>query len=98
LPDDRRFAVYGDANAATDENTTRGTWSEMLVRRRRFLTFACLVLAGLNFSGYQFYSGFITTYLMTIRHFDASVTGSFVTVDGAGTLVGSVLWGVGGGL
>ena len=93
LPNDRTFAVYADTDSSTDANSARGTWREMFTGRRRYLTLACLVLAGLNFSGYQFYSGFITSYLMTVRHFDASVTGSFVTVDGIGTLVGSVLWG-----
>ena len=65
----------------------------MLDGRRRSLTVACLLLAGLNFSGYQFYSGFITTYLTTVRHFSAELTAVFVSIDGAGTLVGTLLWG-----
>ena len=28
-----------------------------------------------------------------MRHFDATVTGLFVTVDGIGTLIGSLMWG-----
>lgn len=93
LPDDRRFAVYGETNRADDANDVRGTWREMLTGRRLWLTLACLLLAGLNFSAYQFYSGFITTYLTTVRHFSASVTGLFVFVDGLGTLIGSLMWG-----
>lgn len=93
LPPDRRFAVYGDSAAADDPNEARGRWREMLRGKRLRLTLACLLLAGLNFSAYQFYSGFITTYLTTVRHFGAGVTGLFVGIDGAGTLVGSVLWG-----
>ncbi len=65
----------------------------MLSGRRLWLTLACLLLAGLNFSAYQFYSGFITTYLTTVRQFSASVTGLFVSVDGIGTLIGSLMWG-----
>ena len=65
----------------------------MLSGRRLWLTLACLLLAGLNFSAYQFYSGFITTYLTNVRHFGAALTGLFVFVDGAGTLAGSLMWG-----
>lgn len=93
LPSDRRFVVYGDGTEADDANDVRGKWSEMLTGKRRWLTLACLLLAGLNFSAYQFYSGFITTYLTTVRHFSASLTGLFVGIDGAGTLAGSILWG-----
>lgn len=93
LPDDRLFSVYGDGEAATDHNAARGNWREMLTGSRLKLTLACLLLAGLNFSGYQFYSGFITTYLQTVRKFDASTTGVFVTADGFGALLGGVLWG-----
>ena len=93
LPDDRRFTVYADGEAADVANDERGTWGEMLRGRRLRLTLACLLLAGLNFSAYQFYSGFITTYLLTVRHFSAQLTGQFVMIDGLGTLVGSVMWG-----
>jgi len=93
LPDDRRYAVYGDRDDSTAAETSRGTWREMWVHHRWRLTATCLLLAGLNFSGYQFYSGFITTYLLNVRHFDASITGSFVMIDGIGTFVGSLLWG-----
>jgi predicted MFS family arabinose efflux permease len=93
LPDDRGMRVYGDSDTATAEAVTGGSWTEMLSGRRRYLTLACLLLAGLNFSGYQFYSGFITTYLMTVRHYDASLAGVFVIIDGIGTLVGSIAWG-----
>lgn len=93
LPDDRRFSVFGETDRADDANDVRGSWAEMLSGRRLWLTLACLLLAGLNFSAYQFYSGFITTYLTTVRHFSASVTGLFVSVDGLGTLIGSLMWG-----
>lgn len=94
LPDDRRIAVFGDNERADELNDVRGTWAEMLTGRRLWLTLACLLLAGLNFSAYQFYSGFITTYLLEVRRFGAELTGLFVTVDGIGTLLGSLMWGV----
>ena len=93
LPSDKAMVVYADSDSATEENVERGTWREMLSRGRLWLTLACLVLAGLNFSAYQFYSGFITTYLTTVRHFSVSLTGLFVSIDGAGTLLGTFLWG-----
>lgn len=93
LPDDRRIAVYGDCDRADEANDVRGSWAEMLSGRRRRLTLACLLLAGLNFSAYQFYSGLITTYLIEVRHFGAALTGLFVTIDGVGTLIGSLFWG-----
>lgn len=94
LPDDRRYDVFGEGEAADDANDVRGTWAEMLRGRRLRLTLACLLLAGLNFSAYQFYSGFITTYLTPVRRFSAELTGLFVFVDGAGTLIGSLTWGM----
>ena len=93
LPDDREFCVFADQEVASDPNTRTGSWREMFGGRYLKITLACLLLAGLNFSGYQFYSGFITTYLQTVRHFDATLTGVFVTADGIGALIGSVLWG-----
>lgn len=68
LPDDRRLVVYG-AREEPSAATGRAGWAQMLVRGRWRLTLSCLLLAGLNFSAYQFYSGFITTYLTQVRHF-----------------------------
>ena len=93
LPDDRRFLVYADRDVADEAHVSNGRWSEMLNPPHLWLMLTCLLLAGLNFSGYQFYSGFITTYLLTIRHFNPGLTGLFVVIDGVGTLAGSMLWG-----
>lgn len=60
LHDDRLFRVCAD-DRADASNAVRGQWREMFDRRHLGLTLACLLLAGLNFSAYQFYSGFITT-------------------------------------
>jgi MFS family permease len=90
LPDDRRLVAQGARTAA---ETRSGSWVEMLRGRRLWLTLACLLLAGLNFSAYQFYSGFITTYLLTVRHFGSGLTGLFVVIDGVGGLAGSLLFG-----
>jgi MFS family permease len=92
LPDDRHLIVYGSEERA-GRTLEKGQWREMVAGRRWRLTFACLLLAGLNFSAYQFYSGFITTYLMQVRHFGASTTALFIIIDGVGTLAGSLAFG-----
>lgn len=74
------------------DNSERGRWREMMAGSRLRLTLACIVIAGLNFSAYQFYSGFITTYLLDVRHFGNATIGVIVAVDGVGTLAGTVLW------
>lgn len=93
VPKEGGYAVYADSDEAVAEPTEGGKWRDMLVERRRLITASCVLLAGLNFCGYQFYSGFITTYLLSERHFDAAVVGWFVLIDGIGTLLGSALWG-----
>ena len=94
LPDDRDFQVYGNDESSGADNKERGRWREMFARSRLRPTIACIVIAGLNFSAYQFYSGFITTYLLDVRHFSSDTIGVIVAVDGVGTLAGTVLWGV----
>ncbi len=94
LPDDRRLIVYANDDVSGARNDERGRWREMFARPRLRLTVACIVLAGLNFSAYQFYSGFITTYLLTVRGFTGQMIGVIVAIDGVGTLAGTFLWGV----
>lgn len=94
LPDDRRFQVYGNDETSAESNSERGAWREMLKGRRARITIACIVIAGLNFSAYQFYSGFITTYLLNVRGFSEEMIGVIVAVDGVGTLAGTVIWGI----
>lgn len=94
LPDDRKFQVYANDESSSADNSAKGGWRDMISGGRMGLTIACLFIAGLNFSAYQFYSGFITTYLKDVRQFSNELTGLFVTVDGIGTLIGTVIWGI----
>lgn len=94
LPDDRQFQVYGNDEQSGADNSERGSWRDMFRGGRARLTLACIVIAGLNFSAYQFYSGFITTYLLNVRGFTSELIGVIVAVDGIGTLVGTVIWGI----
>ena len=94
LPDDRKFQVYGNDETSGESNAERGAWREMIAGGRARITIACIVIAGLNFSAYQFYSGFITTYLFNVRQFSSEMIGMIVAVDGVGTLAGTVIWGI----
>lgn len=94
LPDDRRFQVYGNDEQSGADNSERGSWRDMFRGGRARLTLACIFIAGLNFSAYQFYSGFITTYLLNVRGFTTELIGLIVAVDGIGTLIGTVIWGI----
>ncbi|CAH8189457.1 membrane hypothetical protein [Vibrio aestuarianus] len=62
-------------------------------RAYRKLTITCLLLAGLNFYGYQFFSGFVTTYLKEVRQFDGSTIGIIFSISAFGSLFGAWVWG-----
>lgn len=93
VPPQNRYVSYGNGEEAVTSLPSDGNWRDMLHRKRRTLTLSCVLLAGLNFCGYQFYSGFITSYLLNERHFSTAIIGWFVLIDGIGTLFGSLLWG-----
>jgi MFS family permease len=59
--------------------------------RRRTLLLA--LMTGLNFFGYEAYSGWLTTYLTGDRHLPAGVAGSLVAWQFAGNIVGGFIWG-----
>ncbi len=59
--------------------------------RRRTLLLA--IMTGLNFFGYQAYSGWLTTYLTSVRGLTGSVAGSLVAWQFAGNIVGGFFWG-----
>ena len=92
VPDDRRFTGYGEDVVADGEQRRVGTWSEMLSPRWRRFTLTCLMLAGLNFTGYQLFSSFVTVYLKQVRGFSAQDMGAMVALIGAGSLIGGFFW------
>lgn len=59
--------------------------------RRRTLLLA--LMTGLNFFGYEAYSGWLTTYLTGDRGLSPSVAGSLVAWQFAGNIVGGFVWG-----
>ena len=50
-------------------------------------------MTGLNFFGYQAYSGWLTTYLSAVRHFTATQSGGLVAWEFAGNMIGGFVWG-----
>ena len=59
--------------------------------RRQTLFLAAMT--GLNFFGYQAYSGWLTTYLTETRGLSASVAGELVAWQFAGNIAGGFVWG-----
>ncbi|WP_119468336.1 MFS transporter [Vibrio cholerae] len=97
LPSDKNVIAYGeeDSSANTGQNTPakKGSWGEMLSKPYRLLTITCLLLAGLNFYGFQFFSGFVTTYLKEVRQFDGATIGVIFSISAFGALFGAWVWG-----
>jgi len=97
-PDDRKYRGLGNATdahaapAAGSGSGAGGGWGEMISRRWRVLTLACLFLAGLKFTGYQLFSGYVTTYLKLERGFSAQEVGALVSMIGLGWLLGAFGW------
>ena len=92
VPDDRRFLGYGEEADAGGAVRRIGTWGEMLSRPWRRFTLTCLTLAGLNFTGYQLFSSFVTVYLRQERGFGAQEMGAMVALIGVGSLAGGFFW------
>ncbi|NOI94497.1 MULTISPECIES: MFS transporter [Vibrio] len=97
LPSDKKVIAYGEEEQAEAEGANtpakKGSWGEMLSAPYRKLTITCLLLAGLNFYGYQFFSGFVTTYLKEVRQFDGATIGIIFSISAFGSLFGAWVWG-----
>lgn len=97
LPSDKKVIAYGEEEQAAAEVSNapakKGSWGEMLSTPYRKLTITCLLLAGLNFYGYQFFSGFVTTYLKDVRQFDGATIGIIFSISAFGSLFGAWVWG-----
>ncbi|WCP69274.1 MFS transporter [Vibrio tubiashii] len=98
LPSDKKVIAYGEeeqqqASESSTEEVKTGSWGEMLSKPYRMITITCLLLAGLNFYGYQFFSGFVTTYLKEVRQFDGATIGLIFSISAFGSLFGAWVWG-----
>ncbi|MDV5169789.1 MFS transporter [Photobacterium rosenbergii] len=95
IPSEKRYIAFGAENIEKTETgeEKKGSWGEMFSVNYRRFTICCLLLAGLNFYGYQFFSGFVTTYLKEVRMFDAATVGLIFSIASFGNLVGGWVWG-----
>ncbi|UJF17755.1 MFS transporter [Vibrio sp. SS-MA-C1-2] len=97
LPSDKKVIAYGEEespeNNSSNKEAKKGSWAEMLSAPYRKITITCLLLAGLNFYGYQFFSGFVTTYLKEVRQFDGATIGVIFSISAFGSLFGAWIWG-----
>ncbi len=97
LPSDKKVIAFGEEDQAAAEASNapakKGSWGEMLSKPHRTITLTCLLLAGLNFYGFQFFGGFVTTYLREIRMFDGATIGLIFSISAFGSLFGAWFWG-----
>lgn len=72
---------------------TRLPISELFHRRFRRQTLLLATMTGLNFFGYEAYSGWLTTYLTSVRHLSYVAGGRLVAWQFAGNILGGFFWG-----
>jgi MFS family permease len=66
---------------------------ELFHRGVRRQTLLLAAMTGLNFFGYEAYSGWLTTYLTSDRGLSAAVAGNLVAWQFAGNVIGGFVWG-----
>ena len=99
VTDDKKVIPFGsDNNVDTSKvevkEVKKGTWGEMFSKKYVKFTIFCILLSGLNFMGYQFFSGFVTVYLKDVRGFDLATMGILISAASSGQLIGGYLWGM----
>ena len=67
--------------------------SELFHPSLRRQTLLLATMTGLNFVGYQAYSGWLTTYLTSERGLTGAVSGELVAWQFAGNIIGGFFWG-----
>ncbi|MDU1910108.1 MFS transporter [Fusobacterium sp.] len=96
VPDEKKVIPFGkeeNNNSETIREIKKGTWGEMFSSKYIRFTISCMLLSGLNFIGYQFFSGFVTVYLREVRLFDATTMGFIFTATSTGSWLGAYFWG-----
>lgn len=69
---------------------------ELFTAGLRRQTLLLAAMTGLNFFGYQAYSGWLTTYLTGVRGLSAAASGELVAWQFAGNIIGGFIWGLAG--
>jgi MFS family permease len=92
VPDDLRVAAWGDMNGDTRART-RLPIAELFVVRYRRQTLMLALLTGLNFFGYQAFTGWATTFLKDVRGVADAAVGVVIFWQFAGSIIGTFFWG-----
>ena len=82
-----------DVISQTGASRSRLPISELFSAGLRRQTLLLATMTGLNFVGYQAYSGWLTTYLTTERGLTSAVSGELVAWQFAGNIIGGFFWG-----
>ena len=67
--------------------------AELFTPELRRQTVLLASMTGFNFFAYQAFSGWVTTYLLTVRHLPSEDVGHLVAAQFAGNIVGGFFWG-----
>ena len=67
--------------------------AELFTPALRRQTLLLATMTGLNFFAYQAFSGWLTTYLLTVRQLPAAEIGQLVAAQFAGNILGGFFWG-----
>ena len=84
------------ANSAVDRFHVRGSKlpiAELFHKDVRRQTLLLAAMTGLNFFGYEAFSGWLTTYLTGDRGFSPAVAGQLVAWQFSGNIIGGFVWG-----
>ncbi|WP_413112168.1 MFS transporter [Thaumasiovibrio sp. DFM-14] len=97
LPSDKKVIAFGEEvqqdASGNDIAEKKGSWGEMFRGTNLRITLTCLLLSGMNFYGFQFFNGFVTTYLKEVRMFDGQTMGVIFSISAFGSLLGAWVWG-----
>lgn len=82
-----------DARGPASGSKVRAPVLDLFARDVRTQTLALAALMGLNFFGYQAFSGWLTTYLRDVRHLTPTILGDLVAWQFAANILGGFFWG-----
>lgn len=82
-----------DARADVATPKARAPLLDLFAPEVRVQTLALAALMGLNFFGYQAFSGWLTTYLRDVRHLGPVTLGDLVAWQFAANILGGFFWG-----
>lgn len=91
VPDDRRVRAWGAEEAAP--KLAKLPVIDLFGPGLRRTTLLLFLLVGLNFSAYQAFAGWVTTYLKEVKGFDANIAGDVISWQFIGAVIGGFFWG-----